>query len=209
MNYFDILKPLLNLLYLLPFILIIFIMKSPQFKGRLGEWFVKRQLNNNIIREHILLNDVLIPTKDGTTQLDHILISNNGIWVIETKFYAGYIYGSQKQKQWTQSFGRNKFKFQNPFHQNYKHIKTLSEHLEIPEKNIKNIVIIIGEFKSNHIPSLYTKISNFIIDFENNNEEVFDEYEDIAHKILDLKLKNSFSNKYNHNKHVKEIIKNK
>lgn len=62
------------------------------------------------------------------------------------------IFGSERQKQWTQSIYRQKNKFQNPIHQNYKHIKTLESLLEdiVPSNVFFGIVIFVGsaEFKS-------------------------------------------------------------
>lgn len=39
--------------------------------------------------EYIVLHDLLLPYKDGTTQIDHVIISPYGIFVIETKNYTG------------------------------------------------------------------------------------------------------------------------
>ncbi|WP_339385147.1 nuclease-related domain-containing protein, partial [Vibrio paracholerae] len=41
-------------------------------------------------------------TEDGTTQIDHIVVSKFGVFVIETKYMKGWIFGSKDQKQWTQ-----------------------------------------------------------------------------------------------------------
>src|SRR5690349_5181354 len=39
-----------------------------------------------------LLNNVTLPFQDGTTQIDHILVSTKGIFVIETNIIgAGYL----------------------------------------------------------------------------------------------------------------------
>ncbi|MCP5461876.1 MAG: NERD domain-containing protein [bacterium] len=48
--------------------------------------------------EYYSFNDVVLKTPDGTTQIDHILISPYGIFVIETKDYSGWIFGSEYQK---------------------------------------------------------------------------------------------------------------
>lgn len=91
-----------------------------------------------------------LETPDGTTQIDHIVISRNGIFVIETKNYKGWIFGNEKQKQWTQSLYRRKFKFQNPIHQNYKHVKAVQSLLGIRQNLIHSIVVFVGnsQFKT-------------------------------------------------------------
>ena len=75
---------------------------APVIKGKIGEGTVnltaKLRLDPN---EYTLLKDVTIPTKLGTTQIDHIILSRFGIFVIEAKNYSGWIFGSAEQKTWT------------------------------------------------------------------------------------------------------------
>ena len=58
---------------------------------------------------------------------------------------SGWIYGSAKDKQWTQVFSRHKkFKFQNPLHQDFRHTQALSEKLDIPPAHVHSVVIFVG-----------------------------------------------------------------
>ncbi len=57
-------------------------------------------------------------------------MSTHGIFVIETKNYKGWIYGKEKDRQWTQVIYKRKERFQNPIHQNYGPIKALETLLE-------------------------------------------------------------------------------
>lgn len=92
------------------------------------------------------LNNVTLNTSNGTTQIDHVIVSRFGIFVVETKNYQGWIFGSDSQAEWTQSLpGGKKFKFQNPLHQNYRHIKALSEFLGLPENKFHSVVLFMGE----------------------------------------------------------------
>jgi len=70
--------------------------------------------------------------------------------VIETKNYRGWIFGSEKQPQWTQQIYRRKHKFQNPLHQNKLHVKALMQFLNLPEDHFHSVVLFIGntEFKT-------------------------------------------------------------
>lgn len=95
---------------------------------------------------YFAINNVTIPTHDGgTTQIDHVLVSQYGIFVIETKFMKGWIFGSQNQKYWTQCLPNRKFKFQNPLRQNYRHTKVLSEFLKIEHSNFYSVVMFWGD----------------------------------------------------------------
>lgn len=66
-----------------------------------------------------------LDTPDGTTQIDHVFLSPFGVFVLETKNMRGWIFGSENQAQWTQQIFKQRFKFQNPTRQNYKHLKAL------------------------------------------------------------------------------------
>lgn len=94
------------------------------------------------------INNVTLLTPTGTTQIDHIIVSKFGVFVIETKNMSGWIFGDVDQAQWTQSFpGRSKFKFQNPLRQNYRHTKALEKFLGIDHQLIHSIVVFIGDAK--------------------------------------------------------------
>ena len=61
-----------------------------KFIGMAGEFWVKRELKK-LSDEYLVINDIMIKTKDGIThQIDHVVISKHGIFVIETKQYNGY-----------------------------------------------------------------------------------------------------------------------
>ena len=89
---------------------------------------------------------------DGTTQIDHILVSRFGVFVVETKEYnKGWIFASTDQKQWAQVLHSWKFKFQNPLHQNYRHVCAVQALLDfLPPEAIKRAVVFSGraEFKT-------------------------------------------------------------
>ena len=95
--------------------------------------------------EYTRFHDVIVPTYNGTTQIDHILLSRFGIFVIETKNINGWIFGNEKSKYWTQSMYGKKYKFQNPLHQNYSHTKALASYFQTDHANIHSVVFFIGE----------------------------------------------------------------
>lgn len=116
------------------------------FKGWLGEAALtvakKIVLDGDVYRD---INNATIPTSNGTTQIDHIVVSRYGIFVIETKNMEGWIFGSEKQPQWTQSLYGKKFRFQNPLNQNYRHIKALEELLGLPLSHFHSVVCFVGD----------------------------------------------------------------
>jgi restriction system protein len=123
------------------------ILKTRWFKGWLGEWLVNRTLAKIIDKNSGIsfrFNNVLLETQGGTTQIDHILLTSKGLFVIETKNMKGWIFGSANQKRWTQQIYRHKSSFQNPLHQNYKHTQTLRALLDLDSSVVHSIVVFVG-----------------------------------------------------------------
>ncbi|MCT2534761.1 NERD domain-containing protein [Aquibacillus koreensis] len=95
-------------------------------KGQIGEHKIDIQLAQ-LPKEYKYINDLMVKnskSKTGYSQIDHIVISPYGIFVIETKNYQGTIYGGKDRKTWLIN---GKFKFMNPFHQNYGHVEGLKQ----------------------------------------------------------------------------------
>ena len=96
------------------------------------------------------IHNVIVPASDGTTQIDHVVISVYGVFVIETKNMMGWIFGRERDERWCQSIYGKKFHFQNPLRQNYRHTRCLADFLDIPHELLHSIVIFVGdcEFKT-------------------------------------------------------------
>lgn len=74
-----------------------------------------------------LLRNVYLPLSNGqTTEIDIILIHTNGIFVIESKNYKGWIFGKDTDKNWTVMYSKtNKHTFYSPILQNKRHVKEI------------------------------------------------------------------------------------
>ncbi|MDP2142181.1 MAG: NERD domain-containing protein [Gammaproteobacteria bacterium] len=135
----------LTVWWVLPVFIFAALLKFPVVKGWIGEGIVNVSfrlfLDKTIYHQ---LHNVTLPTLDGTTQIDHIVVSPYGIFVVETKNMQGWIFGSENQAQWTQKIYRNSFRFQNPLRQNYKHVKAVESALSIALETIHSLVIFIG-----------------------------------------------------------------
>ncbi len=208
-----ILEPLLQLWYLLPIILIVAFLKSPWGKGIIGEFLVntssKIKLDKN---KYHLIKNVTLPTEDGTTQIDHIIVSEYGIFVVETKNMKGWIFGDEKQKYWTQKIYKNTNKFQNPLHQNYKHIKTIQNELGIEQDKIFSVIVFAGdsEFKTK-MPENVRQGIGYIDYIKSKTKKILskDEVSKIISQIESGRLSKSFKTHREHVKHVKDIIDKK
>jgi len=145
-DFSTILAPLLQLWWLLPITAVILFFKSPTGKGIVGEGLLNFVINIALDKEkYQLLKNITLRTNDGTTQIDHIIVAQYGIFVIETKNYKGWIFGNEHSKIWTQSIYGKKHSFQNPLHQNYRHVKTLQKLLKLEDDKIFSVVVFVGE----------------------------------------------------------------
>lgn len=108
-------------------------LSKPENNGKAGEKRVARKLDW-LPKEYMTLNDILLPTSYGTTQIDHIVVSPYGIFVIETKNYKGWIFGHQDSEEWKQSllgkitiwgWSSEQHKFRNPIRQNLAHFRAV------------------------------------------------------------------------------------
>lgn len=190
-------------------LVLISIFKTPWFKGKVGEFLVnlaaKIHLDKNTYH---IINDVTLPSGDGTTQIDHIIVSIYGVFVVETKFFRGWIFGSEKEKVWTQTIYRNKYKFQNPLHQNYKHVQTLKQLLQLSDEQIFSLVVFTGDsqFKS-AMPENVAFGGRYVNYILSKTTPVLTEEQvnSIIHAIQNEALIKSFTTNRAHKKHVQEL----
>lgn len=137
---------------------------TPMVKGWIGEIVLHLCLRLLLDRgRYRLFRNVTLPTRDGSTQIDHIVVSPHGIFVIETKNYGGWIFGKPHDKMWTQKFPRRSSAFQNPLRQNYKHVRTLADLLALGDEVLFSLVVFVGsaEFKT-AMPENVTKLGGCI-----------------------------------------------
>ena len=115
-------------------------------KGIYGEYKTYSILEKIPGHKRILTN-LYIPKSDGTmTEIDLVMITEKGFYVFESKNYGGWIFGDEKQKQWTQVFSpRKKYRFYNPIRQNSGHIRALRQLLKIEDNRLFKSFIVFSE----------------------------------------------------------------
>lgn len=213
MDFSPIFKSLSFLWYLAPIFIFATIIKSAWFKGLMGEFiinvFATWKLDKNVYH---LIKNVTLPTDDGTTQIDHIIVSVYGVFVVETKNLKGWIFGSGNQKTWTQKIYKHTNKFQNPLHQNYKHTKTLQSLLNLEDSQVHSVIVFIGdsEFKT-PMPENVTYGMGYIRYIQSKTEAVISPKQviDITKAIENGRLARTFRNHREHVRHVKTIVAEK
>lgn len=193
-------------------------------KGKLGEskvsWIsYQADLGDN----SVTMRNLYLPWSDGgTAQIDQLIITESGIYVIEVKNYKGWIFGNEKNQYWTQVLytgyrGHSiKNKLYNPLKQNASHIYCLKKHLSgfsIPYYSIvvfsndaefKNVTIISDNAYVIHNASLKSIIEGLHSKYKGtiSTEDI-----SLIHDILINAT--SAADKENHVDNVKNQIREK
>lgn len=126
-------------------LVVVLVLRSGWFRGHLGELKVRTttglRLDGKTYRS---LHNLMLPTPDGTTQVDHVIVSRFGVFVIETKNMTGWIFANEQSRKWTQSIYGYNYQFQNPLHQNYKHVKAVESVTGLPHAAVHSVIVFTG-----------------------------------------------------------------
>lgn len=162
---------------------------SSRQKGKRGEAHIHNVLMQ-LSDDYTIIDDVILPTEHGTTQIDHVVVSKYGIITIETKNYRGEIYGDDNRKEWTQmiitdvTYRRKLWKtytyvtknhFFNPVKQSIGHALQIKKMLaQYPNVPVTPVVVFTGSailkgVKSKNAVIHDTELLNFI----NNRKNVY------------------------------------
>jgi hypothetical protein len=140
----------------------------PHIKGRIGEWRVHCALKRALPASHYtLFHDVTLRSgraeRGPTIQIDHVVVSPYGVFVIEAKNYSGWIFGSERDPHWTRMRFRSKQKFQNPLQQNQVHVRVLQQLCGLDASSFHPLVVFTGsaEFKT-PMPARVTQLGGLV-----------------------------------------------
>jgi hypothetical protein len=143
------------LLLVLPGLLIALVFGNrARFLGAMAERQLHRLLVRDLSVTYQHYRNLILETAQGDlTEVDHLVLSPYGIFVIEVKNYKGWIFGGEHQPQWTVQHFRSKNSFQNPLQQNQKHTGAVKFTLGIGLQDGKQVQSVVafsdrGEFKT-------------------------------------------------------------
>lgn len=114
-------------------------------RGTHGEYRIysaMKQINGDAI----ILPNLYLPKSNGeTTEIDLVMVTESGLYVVESKNFRGWIFGSEQQRFWTQTLpGGRKEKFFNPIWQNQGHIQALKQILEFSDERCCHSYVVFG-----------------------------------------------------------------
>jgi hypothetical protein len=174
-------------------------------KGKIGEGKIAIVLSFLSSSKYKVLNDVVIDVNGRTSQIDHVVISDYGIFVIETKNYKGRIFGGENSDYWTQVIFQRKEKFYNPIRQNRSHILALKGILRA-FPNVKYVSVIVFSSAATIKVNTETKVTYpfELLDFIKGHAQV-NLLQDEKERIFEtVSLLNSVDN-YDRSQHIEAI----
>lgn len=113
-------------------------------RGQWGEWMVRCVLWF-LPKEYHVYNDIRLNANGRKCQIDHLIVSCYGIFVVETKSYLGLTCGYSKNKMWERFVLGKKYRTGNPLLQNQYHVEVLKKLLHdvkgLNETWLKSVVV--------------------------------------------------------------------
>ena len=122
--------------------------------GSYGEYLTEYMFGNDNLEGYSkTLHNIYIPYRGKTSEIDVLLIHEKGLFVIESKNYSGWMFGSAEQKQWTQVMNKNtKNRFYNPVMQNATHINALSKYLGLDKSLMMSFIVFSERCELKKVP---------------------------------------------------------
>lgn len=202
---------LLTLIGLL--VMVTYFIRLPGVKGWIGETLMRLGFAFFLPKEtYRIINNVTIPDgQGGTTQIDHIIVSAYGLFVIETKHYRGWIFGGENDRQWTQKIhGRHSQTFGNPLRQNYKHTECLRALLDLTRNQVKSVVVFTGECAlktRDKLPKHVTDPGGCVVYIKSHRDILFDDemVAVVESAIRENRLTPGWKTAYQHVAYVKNL----
>jgi restriction system protein len=199
------------LLLFVPILILTLILRSAWFSGKFGEFKVNLAVSFHLDwKVYRLIKNVTLPFGSGTAQIDHLVVSPFGIFVIETKNIAGWIFGRPYQPQWMQVIYRFKQRFKNPILQNNVHVEAVRDLLGLQPHQVHNVVVFVGlcTFKTPMPPEVVYGASGLVGFIRTKQFRLFtdDKIRSFTERILAKRLAPGFWTERTHVQYVKRRI---
>lgn len=201
---------LIILAIVITIILIIIVSLNPSyFKGKSGEKLVAERLD--IIDGYkYIINNIMINENGKSRQIDHIAITEYGVFVIETKNYSGSVYGKESSNEWKQYINKKCFKFKNPIHQNYGHLEIVRKQIDDITNEIYSIVVFIRKCTLKVDTTTPVIYEDQLAQYIKNRPRILskEQIDRINQVLLDCKITNS-ETIHNHTENVQKYVEYK
>jgi len=193
------------LLLLIAVAFLIYRIAKSKIKGPVGELAVSLILSRLNNTEYKILNNIVLERNGITSQIDHLVISKFGVFVIETKNFKGWITGGENSEYWNQTIFKFKARFYNPIRQNLSHISVLKNCLPLCP-NLKYISIIVFSPQARIMVRTNTHVVaryNLISTIKQYSSPIFDDEQ--VSKVYEQITSLDISRKYDKRNHIQTI----
>lgn len=122
-------------------------------KGLWGE--ILNRLGHLLVlsrKDYHAFHNIILPCAGGTAEIDHLIVSPFGIFVIETKHWSGWLLASASDKTWTRLQFRSRIQVRNPLRQNFGHVMAIAELLGVLPEAITPLVAVRGAVFKTPVP---------------------------------------------------------
>ncbi|NNC77847.1 MAG: NERD domain-containing protein [Woeseiaceae bacterium] len=117
------------------------------------------------------LNNLVIPNgDDGEILIDQLLLTSQGLLILEIKDVEGVVFGSDKMQDWTVISDRRRYTFTNPQHGLYDRIAAVREIVQqVPVAG--RILFLDGAEFTKGTPGLVASLDQLAEEFGENNKK--------------------------------------
>ncbi|MDJ0906050.1 MAG: nuclease-related domain-containing protein [Woeseiaceae bacterium] len=137
----------------------------------LGWWLYRRNREGSRLKRilgeisHDRIDGLVIPNgDDGEIQIDHLLLTSQGLLIVDIKDATGTVFGSDKMKEWTVISEEGRYTFSNPQEALYDRIAAVG-HIVRQVPVAGRILFLDGAEFTKGVPSLVSNLDELLEEF--------------------------------------------
>ncbi len=118
------------------------------------------------------VDELVIPNADGgEIQIDHLLLTAEGLLIVDIKDVDGAVFGSDKMQDWTVIADEHRFTFSNPQHALYDRIAAVRQIVRQVPVTGRVLFLDGAEFKKG-VPGLVCTLDSMLTEFSEADKAV-------------------------------------
>ncbi len=155
-------------IYLLPLLLVTLLLLLLLYRRRATKGPTLASVLKDIAYEHV--DGLVIPNVDeGEIQIDHLLLTAEGLLIIDIKDVQGAVFGSDKMQDWTVINDERRFTFTNPQPALFDRIAAV-RHIVRQVPVAGRILFLEGAEFTKGVPGLVTTLQELQAEFGDNDK---------------------------------------
>lgn len=157
--------------YLLPLLLVMFLLALlVVYQRRYRKRRRLRKVLTAIAFDRI--DDLIIPSADeGEIQIDHLLLTSEGLLIVDIKDVRGAVFGSDKMQDWSVISDEHRFTFANPQHALYDRIAAVRQIVRQVPVSGRILFLDDAEFRKG-VPGLVCTLDSLLEEFAEKEKRI-------------------------------------